>query len=207
MANPEDASAPSTSSPASASSPNEPRSSLLSPAAPAPRLYQSSISDAVLKNGSTLVVLPTGLGKTLVAILVAAAKLERGGRVLFLAPTRPLASQHEKVCREWLNLKSDEIVSVSGLISASKRPPLYLAPVRLVISTPQTIANDLEAGRLNFDFSLVIFDECHRAVGKYAYTYVANAANKKLPDADGTSKTTPALVLGLTASPGGECRA
>ncbi|MCL6088584.1 MAG: DEAD/DEAH box helicase [Candidatus Marsarchaeota archaeon] len=168
-------------------------SSLLSPAAPLPRLYQSSISDAVLKNGSTLVVLPTGLGKTLVAILVAAAKLDAGGRVLFLAPTRPLAAQHEKVCREWLTLKPEEIVSVSGLIAASKRPPLYLSPVRLVISTPQTIANDLEAGRLTFDFSLVIFDECHRSVGKYAYTFVATAAQKH-----------GSLVLGLTASPGGD---
>lgn len=138
-------------------------------------------------------VLPTGLGKTLVAILVAAAKLNEGGRVLFLAPTRPLAAQHEKVCREWLNLKTEEIVLVSGLIHASKRPPLYLAPTRLVVSTPQTIANDLESGRLAFDFSLVIFDECHRAVGKYAYTFVATSAQKH-----------NSLVLGLTASPGGD---
>ncbi len=147
----------------------------------------------MLKNGSTLVVLPTGLGKTLVAILVAAAKLNEGGRVLFLAPTRPLAAQHEKVCREWLKLAHDEIISVSGLISAEKRKPLYLSPVRLVISTPQTIANDLEAGRLTFDFSLVIFDECHRSVGRYAYTFVATAAKKH-----------GSLVLGLTASPGGD---
>lgn len=113
--------------------------------------------------------------------------------MLFLAPTRPLASQHEKVCREWLKLAPDEIVLVSGLIPAAKRPPLYLAPNRLVISTPQTIANDLESGRLKFDFSLVIFDECHRAVGKYAYTFVATEAQKH-----------KSLVLGLTASPGGD---
>ena len=168
-------------------------SSILSPAAPPPRLYQSAISDAVLKNGSTLVVLPTGMGKTLVALLVAAAKLQMGGRVLFLAPTRPLAAQHEKVCREWLTLKQEEIVLVSGLITAAKRPPLYLPPNRLVISTPQTIANDLETGRLKFDFSLVIFDECHRSVGKYAYTAVATVA-----------KEHHSLVLGLTASPGGD---
>ncbi len=188
-----------------ASIPPSPVSSpLLSPAAPPPRLYQSAISEAVLKNGSTLVVLPTGLGKTLVAVLVAAAKLNEGGRVLFLAPTRPLAAQHEKVCREWLNLKPEEIVSVSGLIMADKRKPLYLSPARLVISTPQTIANDLEAGRLAFDFSLVIFDECHRSVGKYAYTYVANAANGKLASAVGSPRPPAALVLGLTASPGGD---
>ncbi len=133
------------------------------------------------------------MGKTLVAILVAAAKLAQGGRVLFLAPTRPLAAQHEKVCREWLVLKQEEIVLVSGLITATKRPPLYVPPNRLVISTPQTIANDLESGRLKFDFSLVIFDECHRSVGKYAYTAVARAA-----------KEHNSLVLGLTASPGGD---
>lgn len=166
--------------------------SLLSQSAPAPRQYQSSIAEAVLKNGSTLVVLPTGLGKTLIALLVLAQKLKEG-RALFLAPTRPLAAQHEKVCRQWLNLAENEIALVVGKIPPQKRKALYLPPSRLIISTPQTIANDLKAQRMSFDFNTVVFDECHRAVGKYAYTYIAQEAQK--------SKS---LVLGLTASPGGD---
>ncbi|EQD52089.1 Type III restriction enzyme, res subunit family, partial [mine drainage metagenome] len=45
--------------------------------------------------GSLLVVLPTGLGKTVIAALVAAELLRRSDRrVLVLAPTRPLVQQH-----------------------------------------------------------------------------------------------------------------
>ncbi|PIT84756.1 hypothetical protein COU37_01700 [Candidatus Micrarchaeota archaeon CG10_big_fil_rev_8_21_14_0_10_45_29] len=166
--------------------------SYLNAQAPLPRQYQSDIADAVINGGSALVVLPTGMGKTLVALLVANKKLDEGN-VLFLAPTRPLAAQHEQVCRKWLNLKEEEISLVSGLISAKERPKIYAKEPKILLSTPQTIANDLEAGRLKWDFSLCIFDEVHRAVGKYAYTKVAKEA---------LAHNT--MVLGLTASPGAQ---
>jgi ERCC4-related helicase len=160
--------------------------------APLPRSYQSDIANSVLKKGSSLVVLPTGMGKTLLALLVAEKMLEKGN-VLMLAPTKPLATQHEKTVREWMDLREDQILFISGQINAQKRVPLYKADARFIISTPQTIANDLEKGRLEWKgFSLVIFDEVHRAIGKYAYTKVAKVADE--------NKT---MVLGLTASPGG----
>ena len=58
------------------------------------RRYQEEIiSSAVNKN--TLVVLPTGLGKTVIALGVSAYTLSKvGGKVLILAPTKPLAEQH-----------------------------------------------------------------------------------------------------------------
>ncbi|MFH1306905.1 MAG: DEAD/DEAH box helicase family protein [Candidatus Micrarchaeota archaeon] len=164
----------------------------LNGAVPVPREYQKSIAQSVLEKGSTLVVLPTGMGKTLIALMVTDRMLEKG-RVLFLAPTRPLAAQHEKTCKDWLNLKEGEISSVSGLIPAKKRPKIYESSAKIIISTPQTIANDLKHNRIKWDFGLVIFDEVHRAVGKYAYTKVAQAA-----------KENNALVLGLTASPGAQ---
>ncbi len=165
----------------------------LNSSAPAARAYQRNIADAVLQKGSSLVVLPTGMGKTLVALLVAQEKLKEG-RVLFLAPTRPLAAQHEKTVREWMELDENEVLLVSGLIAAKKRAELYQTPARFILSTPQTIANDLEHGRLEWkNFSLVVFDEVHRAVGRYAYTVVASKCRE--------SKT---LTLGLTASPGGD---
>lgn len=160
--------------------------------APLPRSYQSDIAKSVLEKGSSLVVLPTGMGKTLLALLVAEKMLEKG-RVLMLAPTKPLAAQHEKTVREWVDLREDQILFISGQITAKKRIPLYKAEARFIISTPQTIANDIEKGRLEWKgFSLVIFDEVHRAIGKYAYTKVA-----KVADENNT------MVLGLTASPGG----
>ncbi len=170
----------------------DPESFFLSPNAPQPREYQKAIIKSALAKGSTLVVLPTGLGKTLIAAAVAAAKL-KDGKVLFLAPTRPLVAQHEKTMRELLTLAPEELVMVSGLIAARKRAEMYKPPARLVLSTPQTIANDLAHERLVWDFSLVVFDEVHRTVGKYAYTKVAEAAREH--------KT---MALGLTASPGGQ---
>jgi len=160
---------------------------------PTPRAYQATIAKSVLEKGSSLVVLPTGMGKTLVALLIADKILAQNKRVLILAPTRPLATQHEKTCIEWLSLKKEDIVLISGLVSADKRPQMYEKKPKVLISTPQTIANDLEKNRLEFDFGLVVFDEAHRAVGKYAYTKVATTAKEK-----------KSLILGLTASPGGQ---
>ena len=49
-----------------------------------------------------LVVLPTGLGKTVIAALLAAELLRaRDEKVLFLAPTRPLVQQHADTFGRW----------------------------------------------------------------------------------------------------------
>ncbi|MGI0052960.1 MAG: DEAD/DEAH box helicase, partial [Thermoplasmata archaeon] len=121
-----------------------------------------------------LVVLPTGLGKTAIAGLVAAERLRAGpGKVLFLAPTRPLVDQHADSFGRWF-----------GSLSRARFSGTLRAPVRFgtwqgaeaVFATPQIIANDLAAGRYTLsEVSLLIFDEAHRAVGKYAYVAVAQA--------------------------------
>jgi ERCC4-related helicase len=53
------------------------------------RQYQMNIYEAV-KDTNSLVVLPTGLGKTIIALLVLKDTLVSGKKVLFLAPTKPL---------------------------------------------------------------------------------------------------------------------
>ena len=65
------------------------------------RLYQNNIFESV-KNKNALVILPTALGKTVVAILVCAEILYnyKSKRVLIMAPTKPLVSQHTT----WLSL-------------------------------------------------------------------------------------------------------
>ena len=59
------------------------------------RLYQNNIFESV-KNKNTLVILPTALGKTIIAVLVCAEFLYsyKSKRVLIMAPTKPLVSQH-----------------------------------------------------------------------------------------------------------------
>jgi Fanconi anemia group M protein len=151
-----------------------------------PRAYQLAIYNSVLQNGNTLVILPTGLGKTMIALMLIRDKIKHG-RCLFLAPTKPLAKQHYNTVKE--NLGIEGVVLVTGETNPEKRREQYKNDV--IIGTPQTLKNDLENNVVTNDFALCVIDEAHRAVKNYAYTYVANALREKT------------LILGLTASPGG----
>ena len=155
------------------------------------RAYQVNIARACLER-STLVVLPTGMGKTVIAAMVIAEVLRRrGGRILFLAPTKPLVEQHAASMRKVLVL--DRITLFTGEATAPEDRELLWTENKIIVSTPQVIRNDLRAERISLDdVSLIVFDEAHRAVGDYAYVDVA-AAYKEIPDR---------LVLGMTASPG-----
>lgn len=59
------------------------------------RSYQKSISQCAFGK-NTLVILPTALGKTVISLFVCADTLYnyRDKRVLVMAPTRPLVTQH-----------------------------------------------------------------------------------------------------------------
>jgi Fanconi anemia group M protein len=68
------------------------------------RDYQLAVAMHAL-DGNTMVVLPTGLGKTAIALLVAASRLHNlGGKVLMLAPTKPLVEQHLRFFEKFLPL-------------------------------------------------------------------------------------------------------
>jgi ERCC4-related helicase/intein/homing endonuclease len=126
------------------------------------RLYQEVLVTRVIENGNSLVVAPTALGKTIVAVMLAAHKLKENpkGKVLFLAPTKPLAVQHEKSFKKFLEIDEDKIVSVTGTILPKKRKEIY-KNAQIITSTPQTIENDILTGKISLkDFELVIFDEC-----------------------------------------------
>lgn len=153
-----------------------------------PRAYQLAIFESVNQYGNTLVVLPTGLGKTLISLMLIKEKIKEG-RCLFLTPTKPLAKQHFESVKEILELDDEQVSLVTGEMQPVKRETEYRKPV--IISTPQTIRNDMMNDRFGTNFKLLIVDECHRAVGDYAYVYTA----EKLKD--------EALIIGLTASPGG----
>ncbi len=157
------------------------------------RKYQISIAEEA-KKGSLMVVLPTGLGKTTVALLVIVERLAKG-KILFLAPTRPLVEQHSAFLKEVLTLDASLIQTFTGTVLADRRDKLWDA-AKIVVSTPQIIENDLLSTRIDLSsVSLIIFDECHRAVGNYSYIYIAEkyAEQAKEP-----------LVLGITASPGSD---
>ena len=155
------------------------------------REYQANIAGSSLRK-STLVVLPTGLGKTAIAIRIIANVLEsQGGKVLVLAPTKPLVEQHTASLRESLVVKT--IAMFTGEATPPQERELLWRENDVICSTPQVIRNDLHTDRISLEkVSLVVFDEAHRAVGDYAYVDIARVFKEKH---DG-------LVLGTTASPG-----
>lgn len=158
------------------------------------REYQLRISEVASK-ANTLVVLPTGLGKTMIAILVAEKRLgERGeGKVVVLAPTRPLVVQHFEVFSNHFTKSTCNYLT--GQIPAESRPKVW-AESNFIFATPQVIANDVRASRYGLsDVCLMVFDEAHRCVKDYDYTQLALKYQQ--------SATNP-LILGLTASPGGK---
>ncbi len=159
------------------------------------RSYQIAITATALMR-NTLVVLPTGLGKTVIALLVIASRLHnKGGKALVLAPTKPLVEQHANFFRKTLNIPSNEIVALSGEIPPDKRYQLW-NKAKVVVSTPQVIENDLIAGRISLeDVVHVTFDEAHRAVGNYSYVFIAKAYMEQAKDP---------LILAITASPGSD---
>ncbi|RLI92569.1 MAG: Hef nuclease [Candidatus Altiarchaeales archaeon] len=157
------------------------------------RRYQEAIVSRAL-DANTLVVLPTGLGKTVIAAMVAAHRLKKFQRskVLFLAPTRPLAIQHHRTFRDILNI--GEMVVLTGMDAIKKREELW-DKNRMIFATPQTIENDILRGLSLRDVSLIIVDECHRSVGNYSYVHIAEEYMKTAQNP---------LILGLTASPSSE---
>ncbi len=155
------------------------------------REYQTTIADNAL-TGNTLVILPTGMGKTAVALLVAAERINTG-KILMLAPTKPLVEQHLRYFSKNLLLEKEDVVMFTGSTPPDKRVALWKR-ARFIVSTPEVIRNDIETGRYGLSpVSLLVVDECHRAVGNYAYVPIAENYH--------VSATRP-LILGMTASPG-----
>lgn len=154
------------------------------------RAYQEAVISRAI-DANTLVVLPTGLGKTLIGVMVAAHRLMEHPRskILFLAPTRPLVEQHKKTFEDFL--VAHRMCVLTGMVSIVNRKSLW-EESSIVFATPQTIENDLVRGLNLSEVSLIVFDEAHRAVGDYAYVYIAK---KYVKDAGNP------LILGLTASP------
>jgi len=156
------------------------------------RLYQQAILNTASQK-NTLVVLPTGLGKTHIAIGLAALRMPLG-KTLVMAPTKPLIDQHMKTFSEFF-VPKEKLALLTGKTPVESRVKAW-QDAQLVFATPQTVRNDILAGRASLkDFSLAVFDEAHRAVGNYAYVFLAKTYFQQA--------ATP-KILALTASPGSD---
>lgn len=161
-----------------------------------PRLYQEAIlGSCATKN--TLIVLPTGLGKTNIFLMIAAQRLTHYPRskILFLGPTRPLINQYRSVFLKHMEIPEEDIVVFTGHVPPATREKQW-KDARVIFSTPQGLENDLISKRIDIrDVSLLGLDEAHRAVGDYSYVWITKhySENANHP-----------RIIGLTASPGSD---
>jgi Fanconi anemia group M protein len=85
------------------------------------RSYQTSMVNGCLRS-NTLLILPTGLGKTIVALRVAADFVDRG-KVIILAPTKPLLDQHYDTFSSLM--VGHSVCILSGNVSPQKRVDMF----------------------------------------------------------------------------------
>ncbi|XP_034478226.1 ATP-dependent DNA helicase MPH1 [Drosophila innubila] len=162
------------------------------------RSYQHSIVQASLFR-NTLVVLPTGLGKTFIASVVM-YNLHRwypDGKLIFMAPTRPLVSQQITACQKIMPFPPEDTVELTGRLPRAKRAELWMSK-RVFFATPQVVQSDMmdTGDGMQFPFNaikLLVVDEAHRAKGRYAYTQVTESI---------MARNRNFRMLALSATPG-----
>jgi ERCC4-related helicase len=161
-----------------------------------PREYQSAIFKTC-KEKDCIVILPTGTGKTLLAIMLSIERFKSHPleKILILAPTRPLIEQHFESFKK--NLPEDwaDMQLFTGKTPSDSRKKIWKT-AEFIFSTPQCIANDIKKELYKLDeVSLLVVDECHRCLKNYAYNNIAQRYK---------AQATNPRVLALTASPGGD---
>jgi ERCC4-related helicase len=161
-----------------------------------PREYQSTIFQTCKKK-DCLVILPTGTGKTLIALMATIDRFKKYPlqKILILAPTKPLIEQHFDSFKKNLPENWADMQLFTGKTPADSRKKIW-ETAEFIFSTPQCIANDIQKELYKLsEVSLLIVDECHRCLKNYAYN---NIAQRYKMQADNPR------VLALTASPGGD---
>ncbi|RMX65972.1 hypothetical protein DD238_002342 [Peronospora effusa] len=158
------------------------------------RDYQLTIAEKALFH-NTLVSLPTGLGKTLVAAVVMYNfyRWFPTGKIVFMAPTKPLVAQQIKACHEIMGIPLSDTAELQGNVPPAMRRMLWNSR-RVFFCTPQSLQNDLKRGVCDAEkFVCIVVDEAHRATGNYAYCCAVQEIE---------AKTQFFRVLALSATPG-----
>ncbi|KAG1871187.1 hypothetical protein C8R48DRAFT_698038 [Suillus tomentosus] len=144
---------------------------------------------------NTLVALPTGLGKTFIAgvVMLNYYRWFPKGKVVFVAPTKPLVAQQIDACHRTCGIPGSDAVELTGNNPRAYRCRMW-EEKRIFYMTPQTLINDLSTENCDArDIVLIVIDEAHKGTGDYAYAQVIRFLMAKNPHH---------RVLALTATPG-----
>ncbi|KAH9757852.1 DEAD-box ATP-dependent RNA helicase FANCM [Citrus sinensis] len=158
------------------------------------RDYQFAITKTALFS-NTLVALPTGLGKTLIAAVVIYNFFRwfPDGKIVFAAPSRPLVMQQIEACHNIVGIPQEWTIDMTGQISPTKRASFWKTK-RVFFVTPQVLEKDIQSGTCLMKYLVcLVIDEAHRATGNYAYC----TAIREL-----MSVPVQLRILALTATPG-----
>ncbi|EEC09559.1 conserved hypothetical protein [Ixodes scapularis] len=163
------------------------------------RDYQFNIVQSCLfKN--TMVILPTGLGKTFIAAVVMYNfyRWYPTGKIVFTAPTKPLVAQQIEACYKIMGIPLEDTLEMTGNVPAPRRATAWREK-RVFFLTPQVMMNDLLRNALKpQDVKCLVIDEAHKALGNYAYCQVVQEIMKY---------TNQFRVVALSATPGSDVNA
>ncbi|XP_075556227.1 FA complementation group M isoform X2 [Dermacentor variabilis] len=163
------------------------------------RSYQFNIvQSALFKN--TMVILPTGLGKTFIAAVVMYNfyRWYPTGKIVFMAPTRPLVAQQIEACYKIMGIPLEDTLEMTGTVPAGQRAQGWRER-RVFFLTPQVMMNDLLRNALRpQDVKCLVIDEAHKALGSYSYCQVVQEIVKY---------NNQFRILALSATPGTDVKA
>ncbi|KAF9582293.1 hypothetical protein BGW38_000397 [Lunasporangiospora selenospora] len=162
------------------------------------RDYQYNIIRRALFT-NTLVSLPTGLGKTFIAAVVMLNYYRwfPQSKIIFMAPTRPLVNQQIEACFNIVGIPQEDTIELTGQQNSESRKE-HWKERRVVFCTPQVAQNDIKSGICPADAIVcLVFDEAHRATGRYAYSEVIRMLEGRNRDI---------RIMALTATPGSDVR-
>ncbi|XP_053658601.1 endoribonuclease Dicer [Anopheles marshallii] len=141
-----------------------------------PRNYQTQMKEICLAK-NTIIYLPTGSGKTFIALLVMKEisyqlrnTIEEGGkRTFFLANTVALAKQQAQFFVRHIPFNVKLYTSEVNVDAwKSDRWHTEFTEGQIIVSTSQILLDVLRHGYMSpSNINLIVFDECHRAVGQH----------------------------------------
>ncbi|CAG8645682.1 10842_t:CDS:2, partial [Acaulospora colombiana] len=124
------------------------------------RDYQYNIVQRSLFE-NCLVAIPTGVGKTFIA-----------GKIIFVAPTKPLVAQQIEACHHSCGIPGTDAIELTGQIPREMRA-VHWRNKRVFYMTPQTLVNDLATSTCDpTSIALLVIDEAHKGTGDYAYAQI-----------------------------------